>query len=186
MSTDTTDLEFAELYRRLDAAEAALRSDTVSEAERSRILQERARALSVSRAATVEDTLPVLGFRVAGDRYAFEVKAVDEILPITGLSPLPGVPRSVLGVLQARTQVVLVVDLRVLLGVQGGMSDLTQVVVILTPEGPLGIAVEVVEGRLELPRSRLTSGGQGPFRFLSEDRCAVLDLDWFQQQAGES
>jgi purine-binding chemotaxis protein CheW len=147
------------------------------------ILRERAERLARAREDVVQDTVSVFGFRVGGELHALPLEAVDEILPIAGLAPLPGVPRSVLGVIQARAQVLVVVELRALLGLSGGgMSDLAQVVVMHTPGGMLGLGAEQVDGRLELPRAMLTAAEKGPFLWRSADRRAVLDPEWFRDR----
>ena len=148
------------------------------------ILRERAERLARAREEVVQDTVSVFGFRVGGELHALPLEAVDEILPIAGLAPLPGVPRSVLGVIQARAQVLVVVELRELLGLAGGgMSDLAQVVVVRTPGGMLGLGAEQVDGRLELDRATLTAAEKGPFLWRAADRRAVLDPAWFQDRA---
>jgi purine-binding chemotaxis protein CheW len=77
----------------------------------------------------------------------------------------------------ARTRIVPVLDLRHLLGLEGGgMSDLSKVVVAEHDGEAFGLAVEVLEGRLEVPRAGLTPAEKGPFRWIAPDRLALLDL----------
>ncbi|MGA9522937.1 MAG: chemotaxis protein CheW [Myxococcaceae bacterium] len=176
--TDRQSVDFHGLYRRLDEIDEALNGDAGLDPEkRRRVLAERARALSQSRESAPTETIGVLAFRVGGERYAVVISEVEQVLEADGVSALPGAPARVLGAMMARTQIVPVLDLRQLLGTpRGGMSDLTRVVVVVTPEGLVGLAAEEVEGRVDLVTAELTEAGSGPFLFLGRDRLAVLDL----------
>lgn len=171
---------FEELYRRLEEAERTLaRGAQLPAEEKRRILSERAQALSGARAEdrAARGLSEVVAFRVGGERYAVPIDEVDEILEIRGLSPLLGAPRHVLGALTARARIVPVLDLRLMLGLEGGgMSDLTKVVAVTVGDELLGLAVEEVEGKLELSRPEGAVSAAGPFLWVCADRLAVLDL----------
>jgi len=144
--------------------------------DRERILRERAAVVARARAEPRAAGLPVLAFTLGGERYAVEVKAVLQVVDAASLWPLPAAPPWLLGAVLARTRVVPVLDLRALLGLEGGgLSDLSKIVV-LEDEGDLfGLAVEELTGQLDLDRDSLASAGEGPFSFLAPDRLAVLD-----------
>jgi hypothetical protein len=56
------------------------------------------------------------------------------------------------------------------------MSDLSKIVV-LEHEGELfAIAVEDLEGRVDLDKETLSSPADGPFLWIAPDRLALLDL----------
>ena len=183
-SPSDVQVNFAELYRRLDEARAVLeRGQSVSESHRKEVLAARARALAGSRDEVRQELLSVLAFQVGGERYAVPLAAVDHVLEARGMCPLPGAPRHVLGALLSRSRVVAVLDLRQLLGLEGGgMSDLTRVVVVDVGEECFGIAAEAVDGRLELPRAELMRPPPGPFAHLGPQRLTILDLE----QLGEA
>ena len=116
-------------------------------------------------------------FKLGGERYAVEVGAVFQVVDATGLNPLPAAPTWVLGAILARTRVVPVLDLRALLGLEnGGMSDLAKIVVLEDAGDLFGVAVEDLEGRLDLEREKLASATDGPFAWIAPDRLAILDL----------
>jgi purine-binding chemotaxis protein CheW len=122
-------------------------------------------------------TAQVLAFRVGGERYAVKIERIDEVLEIKGLSPLLGAPRQLLGAMVARSRVIPVLDLRQLLGLEGGgMSDLTRVVVVGNDEDLLGLAVEEIEGKLELSADHWERPLAGPFLHVTADRLAILDV----------
>lgn len=144
---------------------------------RARILEERARAVARVREESHTGGLPVLAFRVGGERYAVEVRSVFHVVDAAGLTPLPATPPWVLGAIVARTRVVPVLDIRALLGLEGGgMSDLSKVLVLEDGEDLFGLAVEELEGRVDLEEATLSAPPAGPFSRIAPDRLAILDL----------
>jgi len=164
------------LHQGLEDAEALL-SGAGSAVDQAAVLAERGRAVARPREEPRAAGLPVVAFRLGGERYAVEVGAVFQVVEATGLSPLPATPQWVLGAVVARTRVVPVLDLRALLGLEGGgMSDLSKIIV-LEHEGELfGIAVEDLDGRVDLDRETLATPADGPFVWIAPDRLALLDL----------
>jgi purine-binding chemotaxis protein CheW len=169
-------VDFAALQRRLDDAERALAGESGPEARR-RILEARANAVAAAREGARVESVPVLAFKVGGERYAVEVASVFQVLESRGLAPLPAAPPWLLGALVARTRVVPVLDLRLLLGLEGGgMTDLAKVVVVEHEGDVFGLAAEELEGRLEIPLAGLAEATSGPFAWIAPDRLALLDL----------
>ncbi|WP_163996948.1 chemotaxis protein CheW [Pyxidicoccus caerfyrddinensis] len=173
------EIDYSALRRQLDEANALLEgTQKVSPERRREVLGARARALAESRHEERQEVLSVLAFQVGGERYAVRIEHVDHVLEARGIASLPGAPRHVLGALVSRSRVVPVLDLRQLLGLEGGgMSDLGKVVVVELGEESFGLAAEGVEGRKELPRTELSQPPPGPFLFLTQDRLTVLDLE---------
>jgi len=169
-------VDFEALRRRLDDATRSLAGEAGPEARR-RILEERAAVVATTREAVRTESVPVLAFRVGGERYAVEVASVFQVLESRGLAPLPAAPPWLLGALVARTRVVPVLDLRLLLGLEGGgMSDLAKVVVVEHEGDVFGLAAEDLEGRIEVPKEGLAPAASGPFHWVAPDRLALLDL----------
>jgi len=169
-------VDFAALQQRLDDAERALAGDSGPEARR-RILEARARSVADAREVAQVQSEPVLVFKVGGERYAVNVHEVFQVLEARGLAPLPGSPPWLLGALVARTRVVPVLDLRLLLGLTGGgMSDLNKVLVVEHAGEVFGLAAEELEGRVEVPKEGLAPPASGPFAWIAPDRLALLDL----------
>lgn len=179
MSTEDTkvEIDYSGLIQRLDDARALIENAQVSPEKRREVLSNRARVLAGSREQVRPAVLTVLTFRVGGERYAVPIEQVDHVLESRGLCMLPGSPRHVMGALVSRSRVVPVLDLRQLLGLEGGgMSDLGKVVVVDIAGDAFGIAAEQVDGRQELLRSTLSQPPAGPFLHLTPDRLTVLDV----------
>jgi purine-binding chemotaxis protein CheW len=171
------EIDFTALRRRLDEVESRLAGREQAGERRAEILHERARAIAGTREEWREETVTVLAFSVGGERYAVEIGAVGQVVEAKGLSPLPASPPWLLGAMVARTRVVPVLDLRALLGLHGGgLTDLARVVVVEHDGEAFGIAVEGLEGRIEVPVAGLTPSDKAPFRWIAPDRLALLDL----------
>lgn len=166
----------------MDPAASQARPSPAARAEgdaekRARVLEARAKAIAASRDEVEVEAVPVLVFSVGGERYAVEVTSVFQVLDARGLSTLPAAPPWLLGAMVARTRVVPVLDLRQLLGLEGGgMSDLGKIVVVEREGEAFGLAAEVIEGRVDVPRAGLAPPADGPFAWIAPDRLALLDL----------
>jgi purine-binding chemotaxis protein CheW len=146
--------------------------------QRQRILEERARAVAGARQDAREEGDRVLAFRVGGERYAVELGSVSLVLEAASIGPLVGAPAWLLGAVLARSRLVPVLDLRQLLGLQGGgLSDLTRIVVVERGGEAFGLAAEVLEGERCIPQDQVAPATSGPFRWIAADRTALLDLD---------
>lgn len=169
---------FAALYARLDEAERALALERELSAERRRaVLAERARALGAARPAPAHDVEDVVAFVVGGERFGVPTARVDQVLDLRELSPLPGAPPELAGMIPARSRVVPVLDPRPLLGLSGGgLNDLTQAIVCADAGAPFALAVERVEGRVEVPSTGTPAPVAGPFLRIAEGGLALLDL----------
>jgi chemotaxis signal transduction protein len=148
--------------------------------ERRRILAERRQALAALPAEVVRETWAVVAFRVAGQRYAIPAVHARQFLEAGRLSPLSGAPPWMLGAIQARAQVVPVLDLRVLLGHTGcAIADATCVILIEDQDGDgFGVAVDEVEGHLVLPRALFAERAEGgAIRWWGPEGLGVLEVD---------
>jgi purine-binding chemotaxis protein CheW len=170
----------------LAAAEAALASTEPSEAERDAIFARRAEAL----AAPVDtgepaDALPSLAFRLGGEVYAVPGWQVREVRPIGQLTPLPGTPPFVAGLINVRGRVVTALDPRPVIGLRTDGEVPSIVMLMASPGGDVGLLVS------EQPTLRwLREGDVGPLppggpagldpafvRGVTRDLVVVLDAE---------
>jgi purine-binding chemotaxis protein CheW len=100
-------------------------------------------------------------FALANESYGIDVMKVREIIRLTPITPLPGVPRHVRGVVNLRGTIIPVVDLRVRLGVEEIPStDSTCVIVVQTRlpgrgQSATGLIVDAVEEVLNITAAEL-------------------------------
>jgi purine-binding chemotaxis protein CheW len=111
-----------------------------------RILEERARTLAQTTAfqAEMPEALHLM-FRLAFETFGIESRFVREVVPLKALTPLPGVPAFVAGLMNVRGQVLSVIDLRQYLGLPGGgLSDLNKVIVLSHDGMEFGVLADAV------------------------------------------
>lgn len=83
--------------------------------------------------AHTPSVLQVVSFVIEDHLYGLDICAVKEVNPSTAISPVPGAPRHIRGLLNIRGQVVLVMDISVILG-HGPrpITDTSQIVILKT------------------------------------------------------
>lgn len=104
-----------------------------------------------------------LHFTLGEHHYALPVGQVAEVVPRASLTPLPGAPGGVLGLLRLRGGVVPIVDLHARIGLARSAPEIGQRIVITRGDGqPVGFLVDRVEGliRDELTSSESANGSQ--------------------------
>ena len=105
-------------------------------------MEERARRLARP-AAEVRgsgDTLEIVVFGLASERYAVENRYVREVVRLADLAPVPGAPEFMAGVTNLRGEILAVVDLRRFFGVPArGITDTSRVVVLGADEAEFGV-----------------------------------------------
>lgn len=153
--------------------------------DRDAILAERARLLARPLAPPKADeaVIEVIGFRLAGERYALDADVVREVLPFTDFTGLPGVPPYVIGVTNLRGEILVVFDLRILFGLPGrGLTDRTRLIVCGADGPEFGIVADATQDVSSLPVSALAAEAtllgaerQPCVRGVTRDAVIVLD-----------
>lgn len=154
--------------------------------EAKQILRDRARALArpAQRAPTAAPGLEVLEFSVAGERYAIETRYVSEVRPLKELTPLPGTPRYVIGVVNVRGRILPVLDLKKFFDLpEHGLTDLNRVILVEGGGLELGLLADVVAGVRVIAEESLQpslptlTGIRGQYlRGVTAECLTVLDL----------
>lgn len=86
-----------------------------------------------------------VGFRLAGQSYALDIRKVQEVLVAAEVEPVPGAPRAVLGVINLRGRIVTVVDPCLCLGFAGTAAGGSCTVVVADAgDDTLGLRVDSV------------------------------------------
>ncbi|QNM97540.1 chemotaxis protein CheW [Chitinimonas koreensis] len=108
---------------------------------------ERSRQWAAPPPAVAADTLVLLLFTLGEETYAVELAHVDTVLPIRQLTPLPGTPDFVRGIVGVRGRVVSVLDLRLLFALpRRGLADRNHLVVLRSAEMEFGLLADRIVG----------------------------------------
>jgi len=84
-------------------------------------------------------------FQLGNETYGINVLAVREVLRVTEITPVPGVPPYILGIINLRGNVVTVLDARRRFGLEEkGPDELSRVVIVETDDHVMGLLVDSV------------------------------------------
>jgi purine-binding chemotaxis protein CheW len=154
--------------------------------ERARaVMEERARALArvPTEAPHAALVLQLATFTLADERYAIETRYVREVVRLTDYTPVPGAPEFLVGVINLRGEILAVVDLRKLLGVeQRGVTDLSRVLVLGGERAEFGVLADMADEVLALrteevhePPASVAGIGREYLRGVTAAALIVLD-----------
>ncbi len=121
------------------------------------ILKERAEELAKP-AEIPQDvsSLEVLTFQLVYHEYAVDMKYVRESVLSREITPVPGAPSHIYGVLPVRGEIIPLIDLRVLLSIpEKGLTDLNHVIVMTNGVITFGILADQITGITSIPRDQI-------------------------------
>lgn len=157
------------------------------DAETARILRARAAALAGKRerAPLAGEQLEVLAFKLASEGYAVESRFVQGVHPLQDLTPLPGVPAFVRGIVNVRGRILPVLDLKKFFDLpEQGLTDLHRIVLVRGHDMELGLLADVIVGVRGVAADTLQpslptlSGIKAEYlKGVGGDGLIVLDLD---------
>jgi len=160
---------------------------TSTDAETDRILRARAQALArpSSSAPAPSTMLELLEFRLASERYALEIRHVQDVHPLRDLTPLPCTPPFVLGIVNLRGRILPVFDLKKFFDLpEQGLTDLHRIILVRGNDLELGLLADVIVGvrsvavdSLQPSPPTFTGIRAGYLKGIGEERLVVLDLD---------
>lgn len=101
--------------------------------------------MSETSAEVQDQVLQWVTFHLGDETYGINVLEVREVLRISDITPVPGVPDFVLGIINLRGNVVTVLDTRQRFGLETKTHDeLTRIVIIETGDQVVGLLVDSV------------------------------------------
>jgi purine-binding chemotaxis protein CheW len=168
------------------AAETMLREERPSPEAAAELLARRARALEqpLERGSVGGDFSNIVAFTLGAERYGIEMEWIREVVRFTDLTPVPGAPALVAGMINYRGEIVAVIDLRELFGIKAsGLVDMLSVIVVGSERAEFGVLASRVLETVsvhgeELARSPLEAvGGAGGelVKGIARDALVVLD-----------
>jgi len=142
-------IDWADVRQRLRAAEQALADNAALPPQRLKaVLEARARVLAAEPPPAPQGTpVEVLKFELARERYGIETAWVREVFPLRDLTPVPGTPAFVLGVVGVRGRIVSLLDIRHFFELpETGLSDLNKVILLGDGAMEFGVLADAVGG----------------------------------------
>ncbi len=175
-----------EAYRHIENARNAInKRNQLSDAEKERILKERALVLAKLPPAETDrkETIKVMEFILASERYGVEPVFIREVYPLKGLTNIPCTPEYVCGVINLRGQLISVIDIKKFFGMADkSLTDMNKVIVLHSENMELGVlADEIVCVRdvlLENVQSSLptlTDIREDYLKGVTNERMVILD-----------
>lgn len=159
---ERTAIDWKVVRKRLEAVQIKLDSGFIpTTQEKKRALKARARALAqkAEQEKPLGDYLEVLEFILSYETYAIESAYVREIYPLAEITPLPGMPLFVLGIVNVRGQILCVIDLKKFFEMpEKGITDLNKIIIIRDGNIEFGILADAVLGIRGLDVSGIEAG----------------------------
>ncbi len=125
-----------------------------------RILQERARLLAKDRdhSSRHGEKMSVVTFDLLPEKYAIEASYVKHVFTLTDLTPVPGTPTYIMGVVNHRGTIISVVNLKVLFGLKDrGLTEMNKVLFISNGSMEFGVVADSISGSGEVLKKAITA-----------------------------
>jgi purine-binding chemotaxis protein CheW len=148
----------------------------------------RSRALELSKEHKITESagksIQIVEFLLGYERYGIELTYLKEVYPLKDITPLPGVPHFVLGLINVRGQILSVIDIKKFFDIpEKGLTNLNQVLILDDTKMGFGIladeilnirSIQILDIQPSLPtlkdiREEFLKGVTG-------DRLVVLDM----------
>lgn len=180
-------IDWAAVRQRLDAARAATERAWNPDVQTTvRILAERAKVLARTVGEAQDaDTLEIVEFMLAHERYGVETSFVREIHPLTNLTLLPCTPTFVLGIVNLRGEIVSVMDIKKFFDLpEKGLTDLNKIIVLQSELMRFGVLADVIHGvrrisvaDIQPSLPTLTGIREQYLKGVTSERTIVLDAE---------
>lgn len=123
------------------------------------ILSERADILALPEEHPLEtSSIEVLTFQLIYSEYAVDLRYVRESILTREITPIPGTPDHILGIISVRGEIIPLIDLRILLNIpEKGLTDLNQVIILTDGVITFGILADQITGIRRIPIDQIES-----------------------------
>ena len=185
--TNSSGINWAALYHRLEASRAALkRKLNPNDEEKRKILRARARSLATKEKEKLPNAqLEVVEFTLSSEHYAIESNYIREIYPLSEFTPLPCTPPFVLGLVNVRGQIISIINIKKLFELpEKGLTDLNKVIIVHDGKMEIGILVDSILGvcsvaldELQSSLPTLTGIRAQYLKGITKDPLVVLDME---------
>lgn len=161
-------------------------SDKPAFFDEKKILKDRAKEIGRSIEQNIEEeSFHVIEFTLSEEKYAIESMFVKEVVTLIDLMPIPFTPEYVLGVINIRSQIFSVIDLKRLLGLnEKSLSVTDKVIIVGNNKMEFGICVDKINGvdfikysSLQDSIPTLTEVQKNYLMGVTKERMVVIDID---------
>ncbi len=124
-----------------------------------KILRERAKVQAIRPAAATSesDLMPAVAFVLHPELYAIEYTYMKEVLTMKNLTPLPGTPEYVMGIVNYRGAVVSALNLKKLFGLREmGLTEFNKLLIISDGTMTIGIVADAIRGNTMINTTTLS------------------------------
>lgn len=149
------------------------------------ILQLRARELAMKETTATEtgSFVEAICFVLQPEKYAIESSYVQEVLSLKDITPIPGTPGFVMGVINFRGMIVSVVNLKMVFGImEQGLTEMNKVILIKHEAMMFGLVADEIAGimpifkaDLSAPPITLDPAGAGLVEGITTDGIILLN-----------
>lgn len=141
-----------------------------------------ARKVSASEEAS-DSNLVLVEFFLFPEKYAVETSFVKEVITLKEITPIPGVPEFVMGVINFRGEIISVLNLKTLFGLkEKGLTEMNKVLILRNDKMSFGLVADAITGSICVPVSQfseppltLSKSAAEFVRGLAYDGTIVLD-----------
>ena len=180
------DDRWEEIRSRLKASREVLEKGFQPSPEgKAETLSARAKALAkeAGKADEADASLEILEFVLSHERYGLELKHIDEVCVLKDLTPIPGTPPFVLGIINARGEILSIIDLKKFFELpETGITDLNRVIIVQSSEMEFGILTDEILSVRSVPLKNiqaslptLTGIRAEYLKGVTRDRVVILD-----------
>jgi purine-binding chemotaxis protein CheW len=181
---NTEGIDWNEVRKGVDDFGRAVEPGMSPEEER-RILRERARELAggAQEMPLTKALLEIVEFTLGGERYAIELRGVREVCALQELTPVPCAPAFVLGIINLRGEIRVVISLKEFFGLPcNDLTDLNRIILIGDDRTEVGLIADAGGGvrgidpdDLQASLPTLTGRRVDYLRGVTADGLVVLD-----------
>lgn len=183
--SDNKQIDWNLLYKQIEEQTKLIANEEDSEEEIKKILKLRTERLAKPiKEVEFDNTLSVVEFLLAKEKYAIESIYIEEIQPLLDLTPLPTTPKFILGITNLRGQILSVMNLKIFFNLlDADIKNSPKLIVVSVGEMTLAFLADDVIGQnrislLDLQTSlpTLTEKQTKYLIGITKDELIVLDI----------
>lgn len=130
----------------------------MTDEETKSILKERAKNLAREPKANEfnQQSLEIVEFKIEKERYGIETQYIEKVHHLEYLTPIPGLPAFMIGIINVHGQIIPVLDIKVFFNIQNnGLSDLSKAIIVRYQQSIIGILADEIFGVIKISNNEI-------------------------------